>query len=102
MVRSATGPIDTGSPDCPGLSEKCSATADDKVRTDRAQFRADREVGNAGIETASEHELIAVTEQPIGVRRLQRDARRGRAGGRSIILSQHCTGIEWIGELRSI
>ena len=41
-------------------------------------------------------------KQLIGIRRLQRDARRGRAGGCSINLAQYCTGIEGIGELRAI
>jgi len=84
------------------LSKEYSASADDEVWTNRAQFCAGREAANAGVETAAEHELVIMTEQLIGVGGLQGDPRRRRAGGRSIILSQYCVWIEGIGELGSI
>src|SRR5207249_6803354 len=85
-----------------GLSEEYSASADDEVWSDRPQFCAGRKAANAGVETAAEHELVIMTEQLIGVGGLHRDPRRRRAGGRSIILSQHGIGIEGIDELGSI
>ena len=84
-----------------GLPEKYSAAADDKIRTDGAQFRAGGEAADAGVEAGSDHQMIVVTEQLIGIGCLQRHARRGRMGRGSIVLSQH--GItESIGELNPI
>ena len=72
-----------------GLAEKYSAAADDKVRTDGAELGAGREVGDAGIETGADHEMIVVAEQLVGIGRLQRHARRGRMGRGSVALAQH-------------
>ena len=58
-----------------GWSEKYPAAAHDKVRTDGAEFRAGRELGDAVIEAGADHETIVVSEQLVGVGRLQRHAR---------------------------
>ena len=86
-----------------GLSEKDSAAADDVVRADRAEFGARREPGHAGIEAGSDHEVIVVPEQLIGVGRLQGEARRRRTGRRPIDLAQDGAGMrtDWRVESRS-
>jgi len=85
-----------------GLAEKYSAAADDIVRADSAEFGARLEAGHAVIETGSDHEMIVVAEQMIGIGRLQRQARRCRMRRGSIVFSQYGIGIEGIGELSPI
>src|SRR5258706_12998930 len=55
-----------------GLPEKDSASADDVVRADGAEFSARPEARHAVIEAGSDHEMVVVPEQLIVVGSLQR------------------------------
>src|SRR4051812_33592672 len=82
--------------------EKYAASANNEICADGTEFGARRKVCDAGIERRSEHELVIVPEQLVGVSRLQRYPRGGRAGCRPVDLSQYRTGVKRVSELNAV
>ena len=85
-----------------GWPEEYAAAADDVVWTDRAQFGAGPEAGDAGVETGADHEVVVVPEQLVGVGCLQGRPGRRRTGRRPVDLPEHRVGGEGIGKLDAV
>src|SRR5205807_6117880 len=85
-----------------GRAEEYAAAADDIVWTDRTQFGAGPEAGDAGVDAGADHELVVVPEQLVGIGGLQGCTGRDRTGCCPVDLPQHGVGWEGVCELDSI